>query len=99
MALEDELESETDLLNQLTITLDLDSVEHVRRVYTIWDVLGDTGGLIDMLCLLCKPLIILYHGIVGSGMTRFLIQSLFVLQKKVNKPDVFSQIKRRTQFK
>ena len=56
-----------------------------------------------MLCLLGKPLIILYHAIVGSGrnflMTRFLFKSLFVLQKKANQPDVFSQIKRRTQFK
>ena len=76
-AIEDEEDSQTDLLNQLTITLDLDSTEHVRSIYTIWDALGDIGGLIDMLCLLCKPLIILYHAIVGNGrnflMTRFLI--------------------------
>ena len=30
------------------ISLDEDAVQTVRNVYTIWDVFGDIGGLIDM---------------------------------------------------
>ena len=30
------------------VSLDEDAVQTVRNVYTIWDVFGDIGGLIDM---------------------------------------------------
>ena len=34
------------------ITLQSDAVDEVRSIYTIWDALGEIGGLIDMLRLL-----------------------------------------------
>ena len=47
------LERESSLANQLKnrvyISLDTDAIETVRSVYTIWDALGETGGLIDIL--------------------------------------------------
>ena len=71
----------------------------MRSVYTIWDVLGDIGGLIDMLYLLGKPVLIILQVILGSGMSQFLLKSLFVVQKKTNEADVFSQINSRKPFK
>ena len=39
------------------ISLYLDAVDEVRSIYTIWDALGEIGGLIDMLRLLGWPII------------------------------------------
>ena len=47
----------TGSLSDIIITLDMDAVEIVRNVYTIWDALGDIGGLIDILRLLKQPFI------------------------------------------
>ena len=41
----------------LTIQQDLDIKERSRAIYTVWDMLGDIGGLFDMLCILAGPLI------------------------------------------
>ena len=40
------------MMHELIVSLDLDVVDEVRNIYTIWDALGDIGGLIDMLRLL-----------------------------------------------
>ena len=61
----------------LTIQQDLDITERSRAIYTIWDMLGDIGGLFDMLCLLASPLIQFISLIVGSGVDNHLIQLLF----------------------
>ena len=34
-----------------------DTKEHARSIYTIWDLLGDIGGLFDMLRLLKSPFV------------------------------------------
>ena len=70
-------ENYLDELIGLVITLDHDAIEEKRSIYTIWDVLGDIGGLIDMLYLLGKPLIVLSNVILGSGMCRHILKSLF----------------------
>ena len=40
------------MMQELIVSLDLDAVDEVRNIYTVWDALGDIGGLIDMLRLL-----------------------------------------------
>ena len=75
-------EFEEDYLDELiglVITLDHDAIEEKRSIYTIWDVLGDIGGLIDMLYLLGKPFIFLSNIVAGSGMSRHILKSLFVV--------------------
>ena len=77
------------ILNEVNIGLEFDAIEEVRTIYTIWDVLGDIGGLIDMLVLLGKPLIHLVNFTLGLGIRKFLTESLFMKQKKTNEEDVF----------
>ena len=62
--------------------LDPDVKEYKRSIYTIWDVLGNIGGLFDMLKLLSSPIITFCTFIVGTGIDNHLIQSVFKLQKK-----------------
>ena len=50
----------------LSIMLDPDIVEHQRSIYTIWDALGDIGGLFDMLKLLALPNLFLFRLTFGS---------------------------------
>ena len=71
---EELLENSSGILNELYITLNRNAIEQVRSVYTIWDVLGDIGGLIDMLYLLGKPVMIFLHVILGSSMSQSLLQ-------------------------
>ena len=52
-------------------------IEHSRSIYTIWDLLGDVGGLFDMLILLAKPILSLYSLLIYSGIDSYLNQSLF----------------------
>ena len=60
------------------LTLEGDSIVHVRSIYTVWDVLGDIGGLIDMLRFMVQPLVIGANFIFGSGLTRYLLGNLFL---------------------
>ena len=80
------------LLN-LVITLDLDVIEQVRSIYTIWDVLGDIGGLVEMLRYLCYPIIIVTQIASNSGIRSLLFESLFKIQVKTVADDIFSHIK------
>ena len=59
------------------ITIDHDAIEMTRQVYTIWDALGDIGGLMDMLRLVGYPLIGLSNFLLGSGLSQFLFAALF----------------------
>ena len=60
-----------------------DAINTVRSVYTVWDVLGDIGGLIDMFKILAQPLVDFINTLVGTGLTRFLLQAIFVKQGKI----------------
>ena len=66
------------VFNSIIISLEEDAILEVRTIYTIWDVLGDIGGLIDMLVLLGKPLIHLVNFTLGLGIRKFLTESLFM---------------------
>ena len=67
----------------LSVSLDNDVVEHYRSIYTFWDLLGDVGGLIDMLILLATPIISVSTFVFGSGLETSIIQSLFKQQKSI----------------
>ena len=86
-------ESFSGTLLDLVITLDMDAIEHVRSIYTIWDVLGDTGGLVEMLYYLCYPIIILTQLVFNSGISSLLFETLFKIQVKTVPDDVFYHIK------
>ena len=50
---------------------------HSRSIYTFWDLLGDIGGLFDMLRLIIKPLITLVSLAFGTGLETYLVQAIF----------------------
>ena len=61
----------------MIIEQDYTTVEHTRSIYTIWDLLGDVGGLFDMLKIIGSPLVSFLSFVVGSGLEIHLIQLLF----------------------
>ena len=54
-----------------------DKISHRRSIYTFWDFLGDVGGLFDMLKLLVKPILAIGSLLFGSGLDKFLFESVF----------------------
>ena len=72
------------------ITISPDAIDITRQVYTIWDALGDIGGLMDMLRLIGYPLIGLSNLLFGSGLSRFLYTAIFKVQSKSRKDNVYS---------
>ena len=81
------------------VGLNFDSVTETRQIYTIWDFLGEVGGLMDMLKLIGQPLISLIHIIFGSGLSRLLFRSLFMVQCKNSKNDLLLHLKHRKPLK
>ena len=55
------------------IGLELDAINKTRQIYTIWDVLGDVGGLMDMLRLIGLPIIALIKVFFGNNLARFIV--------------------------
>ena len=53
------------------------AVVETRQIYTIWDFLGDVGGLADMLKLLATPIISFVQLVFGSSLNRLLIKLIF----------------------
>ena len=53
--------------------MSMDVVKNSRSIYTILDVLGDVGGLFDMLRLILENLMSLLTLLIGSGLDRFLL--------------------------
>ena len=66
-------------LYQLHIGLELDAVNKTRQIYTIWDVLGDVGGLMDMLRLIGLPIIALIKVCFGNSLNRLMLHKLFMI--------------------
>ena len=72
-----------------------------RSVYTFWDFLADVGGLYGSLTELAYPLLWISSLIFGSNLDKFLIESLFKLQKSVDisKLTLNGYIHKRKSFK
>ena len=80
--------------------LDKDRVHHKRSIYTFWDFLGDVGGLFDMLKILAKPVLVIAHVLLGTGLDQYLLSSIFKVQKKMKSGHTLQDyIKRRQPFK
>ena len=60
------------------LTLGKEGYMTVRTIYTIWDVLGEIGGLIDMLSYMAIPVIGATNIIFGNGLSKFLLSALFL---------------------
>ena len=41
---------------------------HTRSIYTIWDLLGDIGGLLDMMIKLKSPLVSFFSFLLGISL-------------------------------
>ena len=67
---------------KLLIMASNDVKENSRSIYTIWDLLGDVGGLYDMLKLISQAVVSLYSMTVFSDLDSFLHESLFSVQRK-----------------
>ena len=73
---------------------------HSRQIYTIWDLLGDVGGLLDFLKLLISPFLSFLAFISGTGFDTHIVESIFKVQKKVDlSTSIFDVIKRRKKLK
>ena len=46
---------------------------NTRSIYTIWDLLGDIGGLFDMLKLIKSPFVTFFSFLLGAGLETHLI--------------------------
>ena len=50
-----------DVIYEARILMDMTVIEHSRWVYTMWDFLGDVGGLFEMLQKIAHPGIAIIH--------------------------------------
>ena len=62
------------LMKLFVVSLETDAVREVRQIYNIWDVLGDIGGLTDMLQIICWPILTFVNSTLGSGISRAVLQ-------------------------
>ena len=65
----------------IIVSMSLDLIEHERAIYTIFDLLGDIGGLSDILFKLGGILVWIISFLTGSGLDRLLVSSLFKQEK------------------
>ena len=59
--------NEGDGAYMISIALDGDIIEHKRSIYTLWDMLGDVGGLFDMMKILTYLLLAFKSLLLGTG--------------------------------
>ena len=76
-----------------------DTTLHSRSIYTVWDFLGDVGGLFDMIRLLTQPIVTLSSALLGTGLHRFLISALFKIERRQKPEEHFiTHIRKRKPF-
>ena len=73
------MEFDMGYLYQVHIGLELDAINKTWQIYTIWDVLGDVGGLMDMLRHIGLPIIALLKVFFGNNLGRFMLNKLFMV--------------------
>ena len=62
--------------------MDLTTEEHKRDVFTVWDCLGQVGGLYGILCPLGAVIVYVCNFLIGSSLDRFITRQLFKFEKK-----------------
>ena len=69
--------------------------QHTRSVYTLYDFLGDLGGLYGMLEIACELILAAMTMLFGDGLEQYLIGRIFKLETKSYLPDRKKLPKRR----
>ena len=59
-----------------------DTVEYQREVYTIWDLFGDVGGLLEVTTIFGGFLMATVSALTGSNLDTYLLSKLFFVEKK-----------------
>ena len=59
------------------IDLNTDVKIYRRQIYTILDLLGDIGGLLDALKAFGSVFVLFYFKITGDQVTHYLLESIF----------------------
>ena len=60
--------------------MSLNTIEYSRSVYTVWDLLGDVGGLYGTLFILGNYIVFFFKFIAGDGVILRLIEGLFLFE-------------------
>ena len=68
------------VLYSAKISLSLDSTEYERSVYTVWDWMGDVGGLFGTLSIIGAQIVSLTSYISGNSLMRELIERLYFVE-------------------
>lgn len=69
--------SDTSTVMRLEFEASLDELVHTRSIYTVLDMLGDIGGLLDMMTFIFKLVWSVVYSFSGSEISRFLLSALF----------------------
>ena len=64
------------------VNLSFDTITENRRIYGVFDLLADIGGLLDSLQILSRNLFVLITWLFGSEFQFLLISRIFKLQSK-----------------
>ena len=60
--------------------MDHDTIEYERSVYTVWDWMGDVGGLFGTLSILGYYIVSIASQITGNSLVREMIENLFLIE-------------------
>ena len=66
-----------DSLFTLSIGMSSDIVVHHRSIYNALDLLGDIGGLLDMLLIIGQMVLICFTAVKGKPLSIFFVERLF----------------------
>ena len=73
--------ADTNIVMRLEFETSSDEIIHERAVYTVLDLLGDLGGLLDMLSYLAQFIVTIITRVSGSEILRYMISLIFLRDK------------------
>ena len=80
------------------VEMNFKSTEFERSVYTVWDWMGDVGGLFGTLSILGAKIVTIVSYISGNSLTRELIENLYFVEaprRWMEMSDIGTWLKRR----
>ena len=57
--------------------MDPDVIEYQRQIYTIWELFGDIGGLLEVMIVSGSFFMLTVTTFFGSGLDMYLLENLF----------------------
>jgi len=78
--------ADTNVVMRMEFETSADKIIHERHMYTVLDVLGNVGGLLDMLTYLGQIVLAIIFKVSGSETVRYLTQALFYTNRG-SRPD------------